>query len=111
MSNISIVSLLREYKVKDVKICTFKLRHEDNEEKETFDIDRSDGTTVEMLFLTVLSFQTMSTRMTFTSPLSYLYFDKGLTNNALEEWHLVTLHQDDQTIETFKYSQEEWLTS
>ena len=86
MSSLSIVSLLRDYEVKDVKIHTFKLKHEDNEEKETFDIEKSDGTTVEMLFLTILSFQTMSTRMTFTGPLSYSYFDKCLTDNALEEW-------------------------
>ena len=111
MSSLSIISLLREYKVKDVKIHTFKLKHEDNEEKETFDIEKSDGTTVEMLFLTILSFQTMSTRMTFTGPLSYSYFDKCLTDNALEEWRSVTPHQDDQTLENFKYSQEEWLTS
>ena len=111
MSSILIVSLLRDYEVKDVKIHTFKLKHEDNEEKETFDIEKSDGTTVEMLFLTILSFQMMSTRMTFTGPLSYSYFDKCLTDNALEEWRSVTPHQDDQTIENFKYSQEEWLTS
>ena len=36
---------------------------------------------------------------------------KCFTYNALEEWHLVTPHQDDQTIEYFKYSQEECLTS
>ena len=111
MSNISIVSLLCEYKVKDVKIHTFKLKHKDNEEKETFDIEKSDGTAIEMLFLTILSFQTMSTRMEFTGPLPYSYFDKCLTDNALEEWHSVTPHQDDQTLENFKYSQEEWLTT
>ena len=64
-----------------------------------------------MLFLTILSFQTMSTRMTFTGPLLYSYFDKCLTDNALEEWRLVPPHQDDQTLENFKYSQEGWLTS
>ena len=85
MSSISIVSLLCEYKVNDVKIHTFKLKHEDNEEKETFDIEKFDGMTVEMLFLTILSFQTMSTRMAFTGLLSYSYFNKCLTDNALEE--------------------------
>ena len=64
-----------------------------------------------MLFLTILSFQTMSTRMAFTGPLLYSYFDKCLTDNALEEWRSVTPHQDNQTLENFKYSQEEWLTS
>ena len=111
MSSISIVSLLRDYEVKDVKVHTFKLKHEDNEEKETFDVEKSDGITIEMLFNTVLSFQTMSTRMTFTGPLMYSYFNKCLTDNALEEWRSVTPHPDDQTIENFQYSQEEWLTS
>ena len=84
MSSISIVSLLRDYEVKDVKVHTFKLKHEDNEEKETFDVKKSDGITIEMLFNTVLSFQTMPTRMAFTGPLMYSYFDKCLTDNALE---------------------------
>ena len=101
MSSILIVSLLRDYVVKDVKVHTFKLKHEDNEEKETFDVKKSDGITIEMLFNTVLSFQTMSTRMTFTGPLMYSYFDKCLTDNALEEWRSVTPHPDDQTIKIF----------
>ena len=55
----------------------------------------------------------MSTKMAFPGPLMYLYFDKCLTDNALEELHSVTLLQDDQTIENFQSSQEkkEWLTS
>ena len=52
MSSISIVSLLHDYEVKDVKVHTFKLQHEDNEEKETFDVEKSDGITIEMLFNT-----------------------------------------------------------
>ena len=95
MSSISIASLLHDYEVKDVKVHTFKLKYEDNEEKETFDVKKSDGITIEMLFNTVLSFQTMSTRMTFTGPLMYSYFNKCLTDNALEEWHSVTPHPDD----------------
>ena len=101
MSSILIVSLLRDYEVKDVKVHTFKLKHEDNEEKETFDVEKSDGMTIEMLFNTVLSLQTMSTRMAFTGPLMYSYFDKCLTDNALEEWRSVTPHPDDQTIKIF----------
>ena len=111
MSSISIVSLLREYKVKDVNIHAYKFTHEDNEEKETFDIEKSDGMTIEMLFLTILSFQTMSTRMTFIGLLSYSYFNKCLTDNAPEEWRSVTPYQDDQALENFKNSQEVWLTS
>ena len=56
MSRILIVSLLCDYKIKDVKIHSFKLKHKDTEEKETFDIEKSDSTTFEILFLTVLSF-------------------------------------------------------
>ena len=61
--------------------------------------------------ISVLSFQTMSTRMAFNGPLMYSYFDKCLTDNALEERRSVTPHPDDQMIENFQYSQEEWLTS
>ena len=67
--------------------------------------------TFEILFCTILFFETMSTRMAFTGPLSYSYLDKCLTDNTLEEWRSVTPHQDDQALENFKYSQEEWLTS
>ena len=56
MSSISIVSLLRDYEVQDVKVHTFKLKHEDNKEIETFDVEKSDGITIEILFNTVLSF-------------------------------------------------------
>jgi hypothetical protein len=111
MPSILIVTLLHDYEVKDVKVHTFKLKHEDDEEKETFDVENSDSMTIEMLFNTVLSFQTMSTRMAFTGPLMYSYFDKCLTDNSLEEWYSVTPHPDDQTIENFQYSQGEWLTS
>jgi hypothetical protein len=54
----------------------------------------------------VLSCETKSTKMAFPGPLMYLYFDKCLTDNALEELHSVTLLQDDQTIENFQSSQE-----
>ena len=86
MSSTLIVSLLCYFEVKDVKILTFKLKHEDTEEKESYSIKKSDSTTFEMLLLTILSFQTMSTRIAFTGPLSYSYFNKCLTDNALEEW-------------------------
>ena len=66
--------------------------------------------TIEMLCNTVLSFQTISTRMAFSGSLMFSYFNKCLTDSALEEWQLVTPHQDDQTIENFQYFQEEWLT-
>ena len=76
MSTKLIISLLCDYKVKDVKIHTFKIKHEDNNKEEIFDIKKSDSTTFEILFLTVLYFQIISTRMAFTGPLLYWYFDK-----------------------------------
>ena len=86
MSGNSIIPLLRDYNVKEVKTHTFKLKHGNNTEKETFDVKKSDGTTIEVLFNTVLSFQTMSSRMNFTGAMRYLYFNKCLMDNPLEEW-------------------------
>jgi hypothetical protein len=72
MSSISITPLLHDYdKVKDVNIHTFKPKHEDSEEKETFRVEKSDSTTFEILFNTVLSFQKKSTRMSFTGKLMF----------------------------------------
>ena len=82
---------------------TFKLKHDNNTEKETFDIKKSDRTRTEILFNTVLSFQTMSSRMEFTSAMMYSYFNKCHLDNSLEEWHLVTPHEDDQTVENFEW--------
>ena len=84
MSGIGIITLIRDYDVKDVKSHTFKLKHNDNVEKETFDVEKSDGTIVEVLFNTVLSFQTMLLRMNFTGTMMFSYFNKCLTDNALE---------------------------
>ena len=107
MAGIGIITLIFDYDVKDVKSHTFKLKHNDNVEKETFDVKKSDGTIVEVLFNTVLSFQTMSSRMNFTGTMMFLYFNKCLMDNALEKWHSVTPHEVDQTVETFKYLIEE----
>ena len=41
-----------------------------------------------MLFRSVLSFQTVSTRLAFSGLLMLSYFDKFLTDNTLEEWQL-----------------------
>ena len=111
MSGIGIITLIRDYDVKDVKSHTFKLKHNNNVEKETFDVEKSDGTIVEVLFNTVLSFQTMLLRMNFTGTMMFLYFNKCLTDNALEEWQSVTPHEDNQTVETFKYLIEEWFSA
>ena len=108
MSGSCIIPLLRDYDVKEVKLHTFKLKRDDNTQKETFDVEKSDRTTIEILFNTVISFQTMLSRMEFTGAMMYSYFDKCLLDNALEEWRSVTPHEDDQTVENFKFSLEEW---
>ena len=46
--------------------------------------------------------------MKFTGLMMYSYFDKCLLDNALEEWHSAMPHEDDQTVENFKSSLEEW---
>ena len=38
----------------------------------------------------------------------YSYFDKCLLDNTLEEWRSVMPHKDDQMVENFKFSLEEW---
>ena len=63
MSGICIISLLHDYEVKEVKFQTFKLKHKDNVKKETFEVEKLDGTTIEILFNTVFSFNTMAKRM------------------------------------------------
>jgi hypothetical protein len=110
VTSIPIVPLLCYYEIKDVKINTFKLKHEDYEEKETFDVEESDSMTMQMLFYIDLSFQTMSTRIGFTGLLMFTYTGMCFTDNALEEWQIVPLHQKIQTIENIEDSQEEWLT-
>ena len=108
MAGICIISLKSDYKVKEVKFHTFKLKHKDNIEKEAFEVEKLDGTTIEILLNTVLLFNTMAQRMEFTGPMMFAYFNKGLTDNALEEWRVVTPHKDNQTAENLKYSIEEW---
>ena len=77
-------------------------------EKESFNVEKSDVTTIEILFNTFLLFHTMSSRKEFTGLMMYSYFDKCLLDNALEEWRSVMPHEDDQTIKNFKFSLEKW---
>ena len=111
MSGSCVIPLLCDYDVKEVKLHTFKLKRDDITEEETFDVETSNGTTIEILFNTVLSFQTMSSRMELTGAMMYSYFNKCLLDNALEEWHLVMPHEDDQTVENFMFSLEEWFNA
>ena len=108
MSGSCVIPLLRDYDVKEVKSQTFKLKRNDNMEKETFNIEKSDRTTIKILFNTMLSFHTMSSRIEFTGSMMYSYFDKCILDNALEEWCSVMPHEDDQMVENFKFSLKEW---
>ena len=111
MSGNSIIPLLRDYNVKEVKSHTLKLKRDNNTEKEYLMSKKCDGVTIEILFNTVLSFQTMSSRMEFTGAMKYSYFDKCLLDNALEEWRSVMPHEDDQAVKNFKFSMEEWFNA
>ena len=111
MADTCILSLLRDYNVKEVKFHTSKLKHKDNVKKETFEVKKLDGTIIEILFNTVLSFNTMAKRMEFTGPMMFSYFNKCLIDNALEEWRAVTPHEDNQMVENIKYSIEEWFNT
>jgi hypothetical protein len=66
MSGSCAISLLCDYDVKEVKSQTFKLKHDDNTGKESFKVEKSEGTPIEILFNTVLWFHTMSSRIKFT---------------------------------------------
>ena len=49
--------------------------------------------------------------MNFTGTLMFLYFNKCLIDNTLEEWRSITPHKDDQTVENFKYLLKEWFSA
>ena len=76
MLSICIVLLRQDYEIKDIKVQTFKLKHDGTSEKETFDVEKSDGTIIEVIFNTILSFKTMSNQMQLTGSLMFSYFDK-----------------------------------
>ena len=81
---------------------TFKLKNNDCDNKESFDIEKADGNSIEMSCNTVLSFRLMNDRMQFSGPDLFNYFAKCLTMNALAEWHIVTpLAQEDCTKDSF----------
>jgi hypothetical protein len=48
MSGGCVISLLRDYDVKEAKLDTLKLKRDDNTEKETFDVEKSEGTIIEI---------------------------------------------------------------
>jgi hypothetical protein len=50
MSGICVIPLLCDCNVKEIKLHTFKLKHDDNTGKGTFDVKKSDGATIEILF-------------------------------------------------------------
>jgi hypothetical protein len=49
--------------------------------------------------------------MKFTGLMMFSYFDKCLLDNALEEWHSVMPHEDDQTVKNLKFSLKEWFNT
>ena len=57
MSGSCVIPLLRDYNVKEVKSHTFKLKRDDNTEKETFDVKKSDGTTIKIFLYIVITFE------------------------------------------------------
>ena len=111
MSGSSVVPPLHDYNVKVVKLQTFKLKQDYNMKKGSFNVQKSDETTIEILFITGLLFLTMSSRMEFTGPMMFLYFDVCILHNALEELCLAMPHDDDQTVRNFKVFLKEWFTT
>jgi hypothetical protein len=53
----------------------------------------------------------MSSRMEFTGAMMCSYFDKCLLDNPLEQWRSVMPHEDDPTVENFKFSLEAWFNT
>ena len=107
-----VIDLIKSYNEKDVKLQTFKLKNNDCHNKESFDIKKADGNSIEMSCNTVLSFRLMNDRMQFSGPDLFNYFAKCLTMNALAEWRIVTpLAQEDHTKDSFFTAQQAWLES
>ena len=74
-------------------------------QKTTHSMSKSDGTTFEILFNTVLLFQTKSSRMEFRGPMMFLYFYKCLLDNAMEEWHSIMPHEGFKKLRTSSFPQ------
>ena len=79
------------YDKKDVRLQAFKLKCNDCDNKDSFDIEKADGNSIEMSCNTVLSFCLKNDRMQFSGPDLFNFFAKCLTMNTLSEWHIVTL--------------------
>ena len=107
-----VIDLLKLYNEKDVKLQTFKVKNNDCDNEESFDIKKADGNSIEMSCNTVLSFRLMNVRMQCSGPDLFNYFAKCLTMNALAEWRIVTpLAQEDCTKDSFLTVQQAWLES
>jgi RNA-binding protein YhbY len=76
MSSICIVPLQQDYEIKDIKVQMFKLKCDGTSEKESFVVEQSDGTLIEVMFNTILLFKTMSNQRELTGSLMFSYFDK-----------------------------------
>ena len=53
----------------------------------------------------------MFSRIEFTGPMLFSYFNKCLLDYAPDVWWSVMLHKDDPTIKNFKFSLKEWVTT
>ena len=61
-----------------MRLQTFKLKYHDGSNKESLDIEKTDGNLIEMSCKTILSFYTMKDRMHFPGPDLFNYFVKCL---------------------------------
>ena len=77
-----VIDLFKMYDKKDMKLQTFKLKCNDCDNNDSFDIEKADGNLIEMICNTVLSFCLMNDRMQFSGPDHFNYFAKCLTINA-----------------------------
>ena len=53
MSSICIVPLQWDYKIKGIKVHTFKPNHDSIDKKETYNVEKSDSTAIEMFLNTI----------------------------------------------------------
>ena len=78
MVRLCVIDLLKSYDEKDVKLQTFKLKNNDCDNKESFDVEKADGNLIEMSCNTVLSFRLMNDRMQFSGPDLFNYLQSVL---------------------------------
>ena len=78
-----VIDLFKPDDEKDMRLQTFKLKCNDCDNNESFDIEKADGNLTEMSCNTVLSFCLMNDRMQFSGPKLFNYFCKESYNDCL----------------------------